>query len=72
MFWRQRDLHLLILPLALVVLVFSYLPIYGIIIAFKKSFGPVVLFRTMFEKAWSDALGAIAARRDAGREIIEL
>jgi transaldolase len=37
-----------------------------------ESFGPVVLFRTMFEKAWSDALGAIAARRDAGREIIEL
>lgn len=36
MFWNQRYLFLMVLPGLLIVLVFSYFPMYGIQIAFKK------------------------------------
>lgn len=36
MFWRQRYLYLMLLPAIIYVIVFSYLPMAGIVLAFKK------------------------------------
>ena len=35
-FWRERPYHLMILPGVILVVLFSYLPMYGIVIAFKN------------------------------------
>ncbi len=52
-FYNERILHLMILPSVIAVILFSYFPMYGIIIAFKN----FNIFKGIFDSPWARNYG---------------